>query len=151
MPQAAIALGTNLPAPGGNREENLYAAIEHVRRLGEVTAVSSFHDTAPELLLDQPRFLNAALLLQTSLSPIELLHALLAIEQQMGRVRTGVPPKGPRLIDLDLIFYGDLQLATPELTLPHPAMQDRAFVLQPLREIAPEWIHPRLGRPVKLL
>jgi 2-amino-4-hydroxy-6-hydroxymethyldihydropteridine diphosphokinase len=142
--RAAIALGSNL----GKREEHLQAAIEQVGSLGRVPAVSSFFDTAPVGFVDQPRFLNAALLLDTPLSPLALLQALLAIERLMGRDRASVPAKGPRVIDLDLIFHADAVLTTPKLTLPHPAMQDREFVLAPLAEIAPDWVHPVLGETV---
>ena len=147
MPEAAIALGSNL----GAREQNLQQAIDRVATLGTLHAVSSFHDTTPVGYLDQPRFLNAALLLDTALSPIALLHALLAIEQTMGRSRDGIPAKGPRLIDLDLLLYGQQVLHTPELTLPHPALHERAFVLLPLAEIAPGWLHPILHRTIKEL
>ncbi len=105
-------------------------------------ATSSFLDTAPVGYLDQPHFLNAALLLETALPPLDLLHALLAIEQAMGRTRIGVPAKGPRIIDLDLLLYDSLVLTTPELALPHPAMAERLFVLVPLAEIQPHRIHP---------
>lgn len=141
---AAIALGTNL----GEREQNLSTAVEHLRELGEVAAVSRFFDTAPELYLAQPRFLNAAALLRTTLAPVALLRALLRIEQQMGRERRNIPAKGPRLIDLDLLFYGTEVLGTGELTVPHPALAERLFVLEPLAEIAPDWRHPQLGHTV---
>jgi len=141
---AALALGSNL----GNREQNLRAAIEHIGALGTVTAVSSFLDTAPVGFLDQPRFLNAALLVETALPPLDLLHELLAIERSMGRDRAEVPAKGPRVIDLDLIFYDNLILTTPQLTLPHPAMHERTFVLAPLAQIAPGWPHPVSQRTV---
>ena len=145
MPQtAAIALGSNL----GDREANLLAAIEHLRALGTVEKVSSFHDTAPVGYLDQPRFLNAAALVQTTLPPHELLAALLAIEKQMGRDRATTVAKGPRVIDLDLLLYGDVVLNTPALILPHPAMHQRAFVLAPLAEIAPQMQHPLLHRSI---
>jgi 2-amino-4-hydroxy-6-hydroxymethyldihydropteridine diphosphokinase len=137
---AAIALGSNL----GNREANLRAAIEHLRALGEVKKISSFHDTAPVGYLDQPHFLNAAALLRTPLPPQELLTALLAIEQQMGRDRAASIPNGPRIIDLDILLYGDIVLDTPELVLPHPRLHERAFVLAPLAEIAPGMMHPLL-------
>jgi 2-amino-4-hydroxy-6-hydroxymethyldihydropteridine diphosphokinase len=141
---AAIALGSNL----GNREASLQTAISEMEKLGRVLAVSRFVDTAPVGFLDQPRFLNGALLLETNLPPLELLYALLEIERRMGRERAGLPAKGPRVIDLDLIFYGNAAMATSELTLPHPAMHERAFVLAPLAEIAPDWIHPLLGESV---
>ena len=141
MPEAAIALGSNL----GDREKNLKAAIVSLGKAGQVTAVSSLHDTAPVGVEDQPRFLNGMILLTTVLAPEELMQQLLAIELSLGRVREGVQPKGPRLIDLDLIFYDDLCLSVPNLDLPHPEMQHRSFVLEPLAELAPFWIHPLLG------
>jgi len=141
---AAIALGSNL----GDRPANLFAALRALATLGTVTAISTFHDTAPVGYLDQPNFLNAAVILQTSLSPIDLLHALLEIERKLGRDRSTTPPKGPRSIDLDLLVYDALILTTPELTLPHPALHERAFVLDPLSEIAPTLIHPTLHRSI---
>ncbi len=119
--------------------------------MGRVKAVSGFQVTAPVGYLDQPDFLNAAALLQTRLAPLDLLHGLLAIEAAMGRDRTLAPPKGPRIIDLDLLLYDDLILAAPELTLPHPAMHERRFVLAPLAEIAPGWVHPAFGVTVDAL
>lgn len=141
MPEAAIALGSNL----GEREENLQTAIALVGTLGKVRAVSGFYDTAPVGFMEQPRFLNAALLLETKLSPLELLRGMLGVERTMGRTRAGVPAKGPRVIDLDLILYGNTVLETSELTLPHPEFATRAFVLEPLAEIAGEMRHPVLG------
>jgi len=156
MPLAAIALGSNL----GNREAILREAIARIARLGAVRAVSSFHDTAPVGVTTQPRFLNAALLLETSLPPAEMMAALLAIERDLGRDRASSPPKGPRTLDLDLLLYDDLQLhtpagpnhaATPALTLPHPEMHQRRFVLEPLAEIAPKTIHPASGLTIAQL
>ena len=147
MPTVAIALGSNL----GNREANLRTAISHIVTLGEIIAVSTFHDTAPVGYLDQPRFLNAALLLSTQLPPLQLLQSLLAVEHSMGRDRANTPAKGPRIIDLDLILYDSLTLETPELTLPHPAMRDRAFVLAPLAEIAPDLLDPVTGNTIAAL
>jgi 2-amino-4-hydroxy-6-hydroxymethyldihydropteridine diphosphokinase len=145
---AAIALGSNLDSTFGDRAANLREAVQRLGALGNVTAISAFHDTAPVGYLEQPRFLNAAALLETDLNPLELLHALLKIEQAMGRTRQHVPAKGPRIIDLDLLLAGDHILATPELTLPHPALADRDFVLEPLAEIAPTWRHPITYAPV---
>ena len=141
---AAIALGTNL----GNRPANLRLALNHLATLGTLTASSNFHDTAPVGYLDQPHVLHAAALIETDLSPQDLLQSLLTIEKEMGRDRTTAPPKGPRLIDLDLLLYGSEVLQTEALTLPHPAMQDRAFVLTPLAEIAPNLLHPTLHRTI---
>jgi 2-amino-4-hydroxy-6-hydroxymethyldihydropteridine diphosphokinase len=148
MPLAAIALGSNLASPFGDRDANLRAAVERVGSLGRVLAVSSFYATAPVGYTDQPDFLNAALLLETDLGPLELLHALLAIERTMGRDRTSAPAKGPRIVDLDLLLLDDVVLATPELTLPHPAMAERRFVLEPLAEIAPTMVHPLGGHTI---
>ena len=145
---AAIALGSNLPSAFGDRAANLQEALRRLEALGRVTAVSSFHDTDPVGYEDQPRFLNAAALLETELSPLDLLQGLLAIEHAMGRDRENAPPKGPRVIDLDLLLFGDVVLQTHELTLPHPAMHERRFVLAPLAEIAPEMRHPKLQRSI---
>lgn len=148
---AAIALGSNLDSALGGREANLREAVRRVGALGEVRAVSSFYDTEPVGYVDQPRFLNGALLLATELAPEDLMRELLAIERAMGRDRTGAVPKGPRVIDLDLLLYGDRVIETDDLTLPHPAMHEREFVLRPLAEIAPEMRHPVLGLTVREL
>ena len=152
MHNAAIALGSNLQSQRGDCTANLQAAVDRVGALGRVTAVSSFVWTAPVGYVDQPDFLNGALLLETELAPGALLRALLAIEQAIGRDRsTDVPAKGPRLIDLDLLLYDELVLEEPGLTVPHPEMHTRGFVLEPLAEIAPDWMHPELKLSVKAL
>jgi 2-amino-4-hydroxy-6-hydroxymethyldihydropteridine diphosphokinase len=145
---AAIALGSNLNSSAGDRAANLRLAVEHLKQLGQVAAVSSFYDTAPVDYLDQPRFLNAATLLETDLTPLSLLHHLLAIEKRMGRDRSVAVAKGPRVVDLDLLLFGNLILQTPELTLPHPAMRERRFVLEPLAEIAPDMVDPITGTTI---
>jgi len=142
---AAIALGANLPSGFGGPEENLREAVRRMGSLGEVVAVSGFYETEPVGYLEQPRFLNAAALVETELAPLELLRGLLAIELAMGRVRAGVAAKGPRVIDLDLLLYGDVVVSGPELTLPHPAMRERRFVLEPLAEIAAGMVEPVSG------
>ena len=137
MALAAIALGSNLASQSGDRRETLQSAVRALGSLGEVVAVSSFFDTEPVGYLDQPLFLNAAALLQTELAPVDLLHSLMVIERDHGRDRSTAIPKGPRTLDLDLLLYDNIVLATPELTVPHPEMHRRAFVLEPLAEIAP--------------
>ena len=154
---AAIALGSNLPSRWGDPAATLQEALHRLRGLGEVTAISSFLETEPVGLREQPRFVNAAALLRTDFGPLELLRGLLALEVGMGRVRSAdLPPKGPRVIDLDLLLYANnkgqgLILKDPDLTLPHPAMHERRFVLEPLAEIAPEMQHPGLERSVAQL
>ena len=142
MAIAYISLGSNL----GERETQLRSALNLIgERAGAVRKVSSFHDTAPVGPIAQPRFLNAVAEVETALPPEELMRTLLAIELALGRDRKNSAPKGPRTIDLDLLLYDQVILDTPELTLPHPAMHERAFVLAPLVEIAPEASHPSLG------
>jgi 2-amino-4-hydroxy-6-hydroxymethyldihydropteridine diphosphokinase len=150
---AAIALGSNLPSPYGPPEANLREALRRLAGLGHVAAVSTFHATDPVGYLEQPRFLNAAVLLETNLSPLDILHHLLAIEHAMGRDRANTPAKGPRIIDLDLLLYTDANgaseiIAAPNLTLPHPSMHERRFVLAPLAEIAPTLLHPTFNRTI---
>ena len=145
---AAVALGSNQTSGWGDREANLREAIRRVGALGRVAAVSTFYDTEPVGTVEQPRFLNGALLLETTMEPAALMRGLLEVERAMGRVREAGVVKGPRVIDLDLLLFGDRVMATAELTLPHPAMHERRFVLEPLGEIAPEMVHPVLGKTV---
>jgi 2-amino-4-hydroxy-6-hydroxymethyldihydropteridine diphosphokinase len=148
MPTGAIALGSNLASEFGDPAANLREAVRRVAALGHVRAVSRFIETEPVGYTDQPNFLNAALLLDTDLEPLELMRGLLAIEREMGRDRSLAPPKGPRIIDLDLLLLDDVVVASPEVTLPHPAMAERRFVLEPLAEIAPRMVDPVSGRTV---
>src|SRR3954471_8283305 len=133
MPTAYIALGSNL----GDRAGTLMAAVRELNATPgvRVTRLSTFHDTAPVGgPPDQPRFLNAAAELTTTLPPDELLHALLAVEQKFGRVRT--EKDGPRTLDLDLLLYDDLVRPGPDPVVPHPRLHERRFVLAPLAEVA---------------
>lgn len=131
-----LSVGSNL----GDRAANLSAAIEQLGTLGEVKAVSSFYETEPVDFAAQPWFLNCAVALETALMPRQLLARVQSIEQGMGRRRT--QPKGPRVIDLDILLFGTSVVDIPELVIPHPAMHERRFVLEPMAEIAPEVRHP---------
>lgn len=140
-----LSLGSNV----GDREASLNAAIERLRLVGEVVAVSSFYETEPVEFTRQPWFLNCAVALDTEKMPRQLLRALLALEQEMGRRRT--QRKGPRNIDIDILLFADSVVDTKGLTIPHPALAERRFVLQPLTEIAPAARHPVLGKSVQEL
>jgi 2-amino-4-hydroxy-6-hydroxymethyldihydropteridine diphosphokinase len=143
MPNLAyLSLGSNL----GDRGALLRDAIARLAGLGNVLAVSSFYETEPVEFIDQDWFLNCAVALETKESPTQLMAALLQIEQQMGRQR--IQKKGPRIIDIDILLFGDSIVSTPELTIPHPAMATRRFVLEPLAEIAPDVMHPVLKKTI---
>jgi 2-amino-4-hydroxy-6-hydroxymethyldihydropteridine diphosphokinase len=139
-----LSLGSNL----GDREEYLRQAISRLRNLGVVMRVSAFYETQPvEVKSAQPWFLNCAVAIETELTALQFLGRMLAVEQSMGRTR--MEPKGPRTIDIDIVFFGNDVLDTQELTIPHPAMTQRRFVLEPLAEIAPDVLHPVLKRTVR--
>jgi 2-amino-4-hydroxy-6-hydroxymethyldihydropteridine diphosphokinase len=140
--RAYVALGANL----GDRE----VAIRRAAELIGAKRLSSILETEPWGFADQPRFLNAVAELETELAPSALLDRLLAVEQELGRTREG-PRYGPRTIDLDLLLYGDEQLDEPGLTVPHPRLHERRFVLEPLAELAPEAVVPGRGRVQELL
>lgn len=143
---AYIALGSNL----GDREENLRTALKHLEAKGvRVVKVSTFIETEPYGVTDQPGFVNAVCQVATELPALELLRLLLSIEQEMGRVR--LRRWGERNIDLDLLLYEDAVLESEELTLPHPDMHNRGFVLLPLAELAPEVVHPKLKKTIQEL
>lgn len=141
MKTAYLALGSNI----GDREANLRDALKrldgHELR---VTRRSSLYETAPQELLDQPWFLNAVVEIETSLFPMQLLGRVRSIEREIGRRR--ITPKGPRNIDIDILFYGRAIIASAELEVPHPRLAQRRFVLEPLAEIAPDFRHPQTGK-----
>jgi 2-amino-4-hydroxy-6-hydroxymethyldihydropteridine diphosphokinase len=141
-----LSLGSNL----GDREKNLRTAISALADAKvHVTRISSFYETEPVDLRDQPWFLNCVVQAETEVEPMDLLRALRGIESKMGSKK--LIPKGPRLIDLDVLLYGDETIDTPELKVPHPRMLQRKFVLVPLAEIAPNLKHPSWSGRVRQL
>ena len=140
-----LSLGSNI----GDRAANLNAAIDRLRVLGEVVAVSSFYETEPVEFIAQAWFLNCAVALDTEKTPQQLLAGIVDIEQQLGRRRGR--KKGPRIIDLDILLFGNSIVDDPGLTIPHPAMHERRFALEPLAEIAPDALHPVLQRTIREL
>lgn len=141
MKTAFLGLGSNV----GDREAHLREAVKHLES-NEVRVLrrSSLYETAPQEMLDQPWFLNAVVQVETRLFPMQLLARVRQIERDMGRRR--VTPKGPRNIDIDILFYGRVVMATAELEVPHPRIAQRRFVLDPLAEIAPDFRHPMTGK-----
>ena len=140
-----LSLGSNL----GDRAANLRTAIDRLGRVGKVAAVSSFYETEPVEVTDQPWFLNCAVKLDTEKMPKQFLATLLEIERQMGRRRDR--KKGPRTIDLDILLFGTSVIETKGLTIPHRAMHERRFVLEALAEIAPDVRHPVLKQTIREL
>lgn len=145
MALAYLSLGSNV----GDREAQLRGAVSHLAALGRVAAVSSFYEAEPVEFTDQPWFLNCVVALEAGLTPQQLMTALLAIEKQMGRER--VQKKGPRSIDIDILLFGDALVDSEEVTIPHPAMHERRFVLEPLAEIAPGVVNPLLKKNIREL
>ena len=144
MKTVYIALGSNL----GDRVANLLEARERMKSSNlKLTRASSIYETEPRGFLDQPWFLNQVVEAQTTLYPRQLLARLLQIEKEMGRER--IVLNGPRLIDLDILLFGDSTLHLPGLEIPHPRMTERRFVLEPLAELAPALRHPRTRRSVR--
>lgn len=142
MTTAYLALGSNL----GNREANLRIAVSAITRMCRVLAVSSLYETDP-LPAGQPAFYNAAVAIETGLEPLSVLRFLKAIEEEVGR-RPGGAPSGPRPIDIDILLYGDEMYRDERLTIPHPRLAERAFVLVPLDEIAADAKHPTLAKTI---
>jgi len=140
-----LSLGSNV----GDREIQLRDALGRLAANGRVVAISSFYETEPVEFTDQAWFLNCVVALETTETPEQLMMALLQIEQQMGRRR--IQKKGPRAIDIDILLFDEAILDSPALTIPHPAMHQRRFVLEPLAEIAPEVRHPVLEKTIREL
>lgn len=140
-----LSLGSNI----GDRDGHLRDAIARLQKEGRVVAVSSFYETEPVEFTEQAWFLNCAAALETSATPEQLMADVLEIEQEMGRHR--VQNKGPRVIDIDILLFSDKILESATLTVPHPAMHLRRFVLEPLAEIAPGVRHPKLKKTIREL
>ncbi|HYE78731.1 MAG TPA: 2-amino-4-hydroxy-6-hydroxymethyldihydropteridine diphosphokinase [bacterium] len=140
-----LGLGSNL----GDRLENLARAVAALREVGEVQSLSGVYETNPVGFADQPRFYNMALLLESDLEPDTLMLLLADLQQALGKATPF--PNGPRVIDIDILLAEDMVIDSSELTLPHPRMHERLFVLQPLAEVDPLAIHPVLGVTVEHL
>jgi len=148
MDKSAIAhlcAGSNL----GNRKANLAFARNSIANLAHIIKTSSYYETEPVGFLDQPWFLNQVIELETHLAPLELLSICLEIEKTRGRVRTF--QNAPRVLDLDILLYGNMVINKENLTIPHPLLAERRFVLDPLVEIAPDTMHPILKKPMRTL
>jgi 2-amino-4-hydroxy-6-hydroxymethyldihydropteridine diphosphokinase len=148
---AYIGLGGNVPSAAGAPEVTLAHAVERLDELGRVARRSRLYSTAPVGFADQPRFVNAAVTLETELSARQLLDGLLRIEREFGRDRSAGIQNGPRTLDLDILLYGTEVHGDAALQVPHPRLSERAFVLVPLNEIAPDAVVPGLNRSVKEL
>jgi 2-amino-4-hydroxy-6-hydroxymethyldihydropteridine diphosphokinase len=138
-----LLLGTNL----GNRAKNLRFAIQRLEdSIGKIVRLSSVYETAAWGKSDQPEFYNQVIQMECDLNPFQLMESLINIEKEMGRVR--LVKWGPRVIDLDILFYGNMVMSTSDLTLPHPGIPDRLFTLIPLNELAPDLVHPVLNKTI---
>ncbi|HXS96847.1 MAG TPA: 2-amino-4-hydroxy-6-hydroxymethyldihydropteridine diphosphokinase [Candidatus Limnocylindrales bacterium] len=146
MAKVYLSLGSNL----GDRQANLQAAIDRFPAAGiQLLRVSPVYETEPVDYLDQPSFLNLVVEVETELAPCDLLSQTTAIEKELGRVRN--IPKGPRTIDIDILFYDEAVIETPTLTIPHPRLAERRFVLVPLNDLEPNLRHPVTKQTVQEL
>ncbi len=145
MVTAYLGLGSNL----GNRQDNLDKALDFLSQRLQVEKISSVYETEPVGNINQPRFLNLVCRAYTTLSPTELLTLAKGIESKLGRIFN--QPDTPRPIDIDILFYGEQVIETPELVMTHPRLTERAFVLIPLAEIAPDLVHPVVSKTIKEL
>ena len=142
---AYLSLGSNV----GDREAQLREAQARLSSIGRLVAVSSLYETEPVEFTKQSWFLNCVVAIETTNAPRQLMAAILGIEEEMGRRR--VQKKGPRSIDIDILLFDDLVLESKELTIPHPAMHQRRFVLEPLADIAPQMLHPVFRKTIREL
>lgn len=144
MAKVFLGLGTNL----GDKRDNLLTAVNHIEeKIGKVTSLSSFYETEPWGFKSDNSFLNAALCVETSLEPVAILHIIKEIEVEMGRTQKSVNKVySDRPIDIDILLYDDMIIKSEELTIPHPLMTERDFVMKPLMEIAGDTVHPILGK-----
>ncbi|MBV9180107.1 MAG: 2-amino-4-hydroxy-6-hydroxymethyldihydropteridine diphosphokinase [Acidobacteria bacterium] len=140
-----LSLGSNL----GDRGHNLRTAIQNLAHLGTIVRVSSFYETEPLELVSQPWFLNCAVKLDTEKMPRQLISGILNLERSLGRQR--IEAKGPRTIDIDVLLFGTSIIDLPALSVPHPRLHERRFVLEPMVEIAPDARHPVLRRTMREL
>lgn len=147
MTKVYLGLGTNL----GDKEENLRMAVQKIeKQIGKVFSLSAFYATTPWGFSSENNFLNAVVGVETELPPLAVLHETQTIERELGRTRKSVNGAySDRLIDIDILLYGQLVLESDGLILPHPLMTERSFVMEPLVEIAPELLHPVLGKTMK--
>ena len=139
---AYLGLGSNL----GNKESNILKALSLMEEQIDIVTVSSLYKTEPWGFKEQPIFLNAACEARTTLCPLDLLGYIKSLEIQLGRTQSFA--NGPRILDIDILFYGNDVLDTPKLTIPHPRLSERKFVLAPLAEIAPTLLHPTLEKTI---
>jgi 2-amino-4-hydroxy-6-hydroxymethyldihydropteridine diphosphokinase len=151
MQIAYIGMGANIDSPAGTPEATLAAAVDRLASLGRVVCRSSLYSTEPVGFADQPRFVNAVVALETDLSALTLLEQLLCVEREFGRDRSAGIQNGPRTLDLDLLLLGDEVMQAAGLEIPHPRLAERAFVLVPLHETAPELKVATHGKTVKEL
>jgi len=138
-----LGLGSNL----GEKQENLQKALDYISQRMRIEKKSSIYDTAPIGNINQPRYLNMVCQVTTGIPPATLLFLTKGIETKVGRMPG--PPNSPRIIDIDILLYGNEIVDTPDLKIPHPRMTERAFVLMPLAEIAPDLVHPVEKQPIK--
>jgi 2-amino-4-hydroxy-6-hydroxymethyldihydropteridine diphosphokinase len=143
-----LSLGTNL----GNQEANLSAAIAEIcENIGNISLLSGIYETEAWGFESESNFLNQVIMLETNLNPAQLINSCLNIEKKMGRERKLTGNYESRIIDIDILFYGDSIVNEDKLCIPHPLMQNRRFILEPLYEIAPDFIHPLLGKSISKL